>query len=938
METKEQKKVTPQDWYKKHGLTPDKDGWFDSVPQCKKLSVENEKWLENIAHNIQLDVPNAVACDYNPKTMVMVCGGVSAKNYLEEIRAKALDPAYDVFCSNKTGEWLLQNGIIPQYHMIIDSRKSKLRDVSLTHPDVTYLLALNVDPSLFEALKDNKVKKFFCPSNIGGEELDRKEVEKYITEPMLMVCGGTMAGVRAITLAEGLGYRELEYYGFDACIESKDVHYAYDKKHNEAILTVEAEDGRQFLSTHIFADQVEQVMYWRMELPWVKVTVHGDSFMSHMLKLDAEKHKPKHSLLVTPEYLELQKQMHEKENYGISGHKHAKTVHSLAQQLSRKYGSVSVLDYGCGQSTLKKALEGYPPIAGMEFREYDPSIEGKDSPPEAADLVVCSDVMEHIEPECLANVLDHIKSLTNKLVFFWIDTAEAVKVLPDGRNAHISIHKPDWWYKKIKARFIVAESSVYERSVAFVGQAVALTKQEYDNKQKQIQTQITEQVLEVRKDGTQALFLVVNDTTKYRVDSLFIKEPVTIDWINRMKPGEVLLDIGANVGSYSIWAGCRGIKVFAFEPASQNYDLLCRNIVLNDLSGKVKAYCAALSNELSLDNLYLSERSAGASCNELGESVGPNLQPRRNSNVQGCIGLGLDALVRGGHLPQPDHIKIDVDGFEHRVVAGGIDTIRKAKSLLIEINENLEQHKELVKLLSQNFEYKKHQVDQARRLSGPFKGCAEYLFTRERDEIDDVIDRIMSTPLIEQPFPHIYLKDVFSDSFYAELLKNLEVPYIPISEARDIAGYPERSVHDPKSDFWQALDGKMRDGRLKSALCAKLGRYAPTFRDETLLIKDIAGYNIGPHTDSPHKVLTAIFYLPKDDSMPEAGTSIYVPKQRGVQCAGERHYFFEDFNRVSTMPYVPNSMFAFLKNTVSFHGVEPHDGTRNTLLYDIRTQ
>ena len=220
--------VTPQEWYDKHGLKPDEDGWFQIVPECKKLSVENDKWLENIAHNIQLDVPNAKACDYNPRTMVMVCGGVTAKNYLEEIRAKSLDPEYDVFCSNKTGEWLLQNGIVPQYHMIIDSRKAKLKDVALTHPDITYLLALNVDPSVFDALKNHKVLKFFCPSNIGGEELDKQEVEKYITEPMLMVCGGTMAGVRAITLAEGLGYRSLEYYGFDACLASIDEHYAYD--------------------------------------------------------------------------------------------------------------------------------------------------------------------------------------------------------------------------------------------------------------------------------------------------------------------------------------------------------------------------------------------------------------------------------------------------------------------------------------------------------------------------------------------------------------------------------------------------------------------------------------------------------------------------------------------------------------------------------------
>lgn len=929
-------KVTPQQWYDKHGLKPDADGWFEGVPECKKLSVDNAAWLANIAKNIQRDVPNAKACEYNPRTMVMVCGGPTAAQHLEEIRAKALDPEYDVFCSNKTGEWLLQNGIIPQYHFIIDSRKSKVKDVAFTHPDITYLLSLNCDPGVFEALKDRKVLKFFCPSNIGGEELDRKEVDKYITEPMLMVCGGTMAGVRAITLAEGLGYRALEFYGFDACIESKTKHYAYEKQHNEAILTVQAEDGREFLSTHIFADQVNQVIYWQRELPWVKITVHGDSFMSHMLALNEKKHRNTNKLRVTPEYLGLQRQMHAKANYGISGHKHAKTVHSLAQQMAKKYGSVSVLDYGCGQSTLKSALDSFPPIKNLEWREYDPAIPGKDSEPEPADIVVCSDVLEHIEPACLANVLDHLEALTKKLIFVWIDTAEAVKVLPDGRNAHISLHPPDWWYRKIKARFIVAESSVYQRAVAFVGQSVALTKKEYFEPKP---VTLSEQILEVKQHGTCAKFIVVNDTTKYRVDSLFIKEPVTIEWLNRMKAGEILFDIGANVGSYAIWAGARGAKVFAFEPASQNYDLLCRNIVLNGLSGKVTAFCAGLTDKFSLDNLFLSERSAGASCNELGESVGPNLEPRRNPNVQGCVGLRLDDLV-GGHLPQPDHLKIDVDGFEHKIIHGGMETLKGVKSVLVEINENLAQHRELVALLvSEGFEFKAHQVDQARRLSGPFKGCAEYLFTRtvDRDEIDKMIDRIMAARITEDPFPHLYVEQVFSPEFYRELLENLEVDFKPIAEVRSIAGYPDRSVHAAQSGFWSKLDAKMKDGRLRSALCAKLGRYAPTFRDETLLIKDRKGYQIGPHTDSPNKVASALFYLPQDNLMPEAGTSLYVPKKPGVKCSGERHYFFEDFNRAKTMPYLPNSMFAFKKSDVSFHGVEPfsYDRERHVLLYDV---
>lgn len=926
-----------REWYEKHGITPDADGWFAKLPESKSLPVSNEKWLQNISTNMQRDVPNAIACPYNPRTMVMVCGGVTAKDYLEEIRAKAMSPDFDVFCSNKTGEWLLENGIVPQYHFIIDAKPAKAKDVAKSHPDVTYLIGVNADPGVFETLKDRKVLRFFSPTNLGGESLDLKEAQKYIKEQMLVICGGTMAGVRAFNIADALGYRSLEYYGFDACVASPDKHYTYDKHHNEAILTVRCEDGRDFMSTHIFADQVRQIQEMKVQIPWVKVTVHGDSFMSHMLKLDEAKKKPRAPYRITPAYKAMQQQMHAVGNYGISGHKHAKAIHALMVQLQAKYGSVSVLDYGCGQSTLKTALDKLSPVPNASWREFDECVDGRDSPPERADIVVCSDVMEHIERECTLNVLDHIQELTKKVAFFWIATKDAVKTLPDGRNAHINLRTPDWWFKQINSRFIVGESAVYDGAVCLVGQALEAVK--IEAKPPAIEAPARDDVMDAWKDGTRARFVVVNDMTKYRAQTLFVKEPVTIEWIDRMKPGEVLFDIGANVGSYTVWAGKRGLKVHAFEPAAQNYELLCQNIELNNLKN-VAAYCAALSDRSRLDTLHLASREPGGSCNEFGDEVGFGLEPRPTPFKQGCVGLRLDELIESGQLPQPDHLKLDVDGFEHLVIQGGSETVKRAKSLVIEVNENLEPHREMVKrLCDMGFSYRQHQVDQARRKSGAFKGCAEYLFYRVNDDLESVIDRIMAAPVIAEPFAHIYVRDVFPKRLYEEMLANLDVEYKKISEVRPVRGYDERAVHSPKSEFWERMDSLLRDGRLKSALCAKLDRYAPSLRDETLLIRDSAGYQIAPHTDSPAKVISALCYLPQDESQPDVGTSLYRPKQKGFTCEGTMHHRFDDFECAKTLPYVPNSLFAFAKTNDSFHGVEEFKGDqRHVLLYDIRSE
>ncbi len=84
---------------------------------------------------------------------------------------------------------------------------------------------------------------------------------------------------------------------------------------------------------------------------------------------------------------------------------------------------------------------------------YDPAIEGLDDEPEPADLVVCGDVLEHIEPECLDAVLDDLKRCTVKAIFLTVATRPAKKTLSDGRNAHLIQQPAEWWLPKIMQRW-----------------------------------------------------------------------------------------------------------------------------------------------------------------------------------------------------------------------------------------------------------------------------------------------------------------------------------------------------------------------------------------------------------------------------------------------------------------------------------------------------
>lgn len=149
-------------------------------------------------------------------------------------------------------------------------------------------------------------------------------------------------------------------------------------------------------------------------------------------------------MLISADYREQNRKLHERADYGNSSGKWAHPVAELATHNQCR----TILDYGCGKGDLKAALSNSPNVL-----EYDPAIAGKDMPPEPADMVVCTDVLEHIEPECIDAVLDDLKRLTLKIGFFLINTAAAEKTLPDGRNAHVLQRPLEWWLPELWKRF-----------------------------------------------------------------------------------------------------------------------------------------------------------------------------------------------------------------------------------------------------------------------------------------------------------------------------------------------------------------------------------------------------------------------------------------------------------------------------------------------------
>lgn len=140
--------------------------------------------------------------------------------------------------------------------------------------------------------------------------------------------------------------------------------------------------------------------------------------------------------LISPAYRKEQEALHAKGNYGTASLQYGAIVSGLVEAI----GAKTLLDYGCGSMrNLMNVLD-----CDVQYLGYDPAVP-EFSVKEPCDLVVCIDVLEHIEPDLLDNVLDDLMMLTDKWAFFTVHTGPAVKTLSDGRNAHL-IQKPaSWW-------------------------------------------------------------------------------------------------------------------------------------------------------------------------------------------------------------------------------------------------------------------------------------------------------------------------------------------------------------------------------------------------------------------------------------------------------------------------------------------------------------
>jgi hypothetical protein len=158
-------------------------------------------------------------------------------------------------------------------------------------------------------------------------------------------------------------------------------------------------------------------------------------------------------MLLTDDYREQQAALHAVGNYGTAALQWGSAVSGIVDKIKAE----TLLDYGCGSKcSLAEVLD-----CDVLYQGYDPAVPKLAREPDAADVVACIDVLEHIEPECLDAVIEHLKSKVKRVLFVTVHTGPAKKVLPDGRNAHLIQKGAQWWLPKLHCGLELMQFQAY---------------------------------------------------------------------------------------------------------------------------------------------------------------------------------------------------------------------------------------------------------------------------------------------------------------------------------------------------------------------------------------------------------------------------------------------------------------------------------------------
>lgn len=366
-----------------------------------------------------------------------------AKNW-EKIK----DYKHVMTCSG-SHKFLVERGIIPNFHLEVDPREHKVKLIGPPCKETEYLIASTCHKAVFDHLKDFNLKIWHVFDN-------DKEAFRVLPNGEWAILGGASVGLRCMTMARFLGFTEMDVFGMDGNIDDASTGSHAAEHPNSPPSRFETEyNGVKYLTTPSLLEVARQTWHELNQMPDANVRFHGEGLVQAMAK-DYVRQPPikgnaviaiQKPELISATYRDLNHQLHvDNPAYGVGAEKYAPTVIKLCEE----FKTTDCLDYGAGKRRLGRALP-------FHIAEYDPAIPEIAESPKPANIVLCFDTLEHVEPDKINAVLEDLKRCVKTFGYFIIHTREAGKSYANGENTHLIQRGRSWWESKLAKRFKITK-------------------------------------------------------------------------------------------------------------------------------------------------------------------------------------------------------------------------------------------------------------------------------------------------------------------------------------------------------------------------------------------------------------------------------------------------------------------------------------------------
>jgi FkbM family methyltransferase len=240
---------------------------------------------------------------------------------------------------------------------------------------------------------------------------------------------------------------------------------------------------------------------------------------------------------------------------------------------------------------------------------------------------------------------------------------------------------------------------VWEHFKAVLGELGRLPEQVRARLQGQFAQLLVDRTVTLDTPRGPLSFVTLGKLGARRGMTMLKKQPATIEWIDRFRPGSVFWDAGANVGIYTLYAALRGdTSVVAFEPAAVNYFLLSANCQINGFDDRVQCLAAGLGRDKGISSLEVSQFAPARSFSFRARAE------ELYTGRQSAPVFSVDQLVDDYGLACPNYLKIDVPGMTEDILEGAARTLSRPefRELHVELRPQTKSEQQMIRRMARH--------------------------------------------------------------------------------------------------------------------------------------------------------------------------------------------------------------------------------------------